>query len=134
MKKKELGIGALLLVLCIYVAWKNPRFLSAYNLQNQAQLIGMYGIFSIGMGIVIITGGIDLSVGSIFARAGSRSVDPSCRPALVVAAGGAGGDPRRRRAGDLPWISHHENPPATFHRHPLRVADLSRHGALDRQR
>jgi ribose transport system permease protein len=70
MKKKELGIGALLLVLCIYIAWKNPRFLSAYNLQNQAQLIGMYGIFSIGMGIVIITGGIDLSVGSIFALEG----------------------------------------------------------------
>jgi ribose transport system permease protein len=70
MKKKELGIGALLLVLCIYVAWRNPRFLSAYNLQNQAQLIGMYGIFSIGMGIVIITGGIDLSVGSIFALEG----------------------------------------------------------------
>ncbi len=70
MKKKELGIGALLLVLCMYVAWRNPRFLSAYNLQNQAQLIGMYGIFSIGMGIVIITGGIDLSVGSIFALQG----------------------------------------------------------------
>ena len=60
----------LLLVLCMYVAWRNPRFLSAYNLQNQAQLIGMYGIFSIGMGIVIITGGIDLSVGSIFALQG----------------------------------------------------------------
>jgi len=70
MKKKEFGIGILLLVLCIYLAWRNPRFLSAYNLQNQAQLIGMYGIFSIGMGIVIITGGIDLSVGSIFALQG----------------------------------------------------------------
>jgi ribose transport system permease protein len=70
MKKKELGIGALLLILCIYVAWRNPRFLSAYNLQNQAQLIGMYGVFGIGAGIVIITGGIDLSVGSIFALQG----------------------------------------------------------------
>ena len=27
----------------------------------------MYGIFSIGLGLVIITGGIDLSVGSVFA-------------------------------------------------------------------
>ena len=42
----------------------NPRFLSVANLQNMARLIGMYGIFSIGAGIVIITGGIDLSVGS----------------------------------------------------------------------
>jgi ribose transport system permease protein len=33
-------------------------------------LIGIYGIFSIGLGIVIITGGIDLSVGSVFALLG----------------------------------------------------------------
>ena len=30
----------------------------------------MYGIFRIGMGLVIITGGIDLSVGSVFALQG----------------------------------------------------------------
>ena len=35
-----------------------------------ARLIGMYGIFSIGMGLVIITGGIDLSIGSVFALQG----------------------------------------------------------------
>ncbi|HUO01528.1 MAG TPA: ABC transporter permease [Rhizomicrobium sp.] len=68
--KKEIGIGALLLVLCIVVAILNPRFVSVTNLRNQAQLIGMYGIFSIGAGIVIITGGIDLSVGSAFALEG----------------------------------------------------------------
>jgi ribose transport system permease protein len=68
--KKELGIGALLLVLCTAVAILNPRFLSAANLRNQAQLVGMFGVFSIGMGIVIITGGIDLSVGSVFALQG----------------------------------------------------------------
>jgi ribose transport system permease protein len=35
-----------------------------------SRLIGTFGIFSIGAGIVIITGGIDLSVGSIFALLG----------------------------------------------------------------
>jgi ribose transport system permease protein len=35
-----------------------------------ARLVGTYGIFSIGLGIVIITGGIDLSVGSVFALLG----------------------------------------------------------------
>ena len=68
--KKELGIGILLVVLCAVVAVRNPRFLSAANLQNTSRLIGMYGIFSIGMGIIIITGGIDLSVGSAFALQG----------------------------------------------------------------
>ncbi|HEY1683185.1 MAG TPA: ABC transporter permease [Tepidisphaeraceae bacterium] len=68
--KKELGIGILLIVVCALAYAKNNRFLSPYNVQNQAQIIGMYGIFSIGMGIVIITGGIDLSVGSAFALQG----------------------------------------------------------------
>jgi ribose transport system permease protein len=52
------------------VAILNPRFLAPANLQNMARLIGAYGIFSIGLGVVIITGGIDLSVGSVFALLG----------------------------------------------------------------
>src|SRR4030095_8233069 len=68
--KKALGIAILLLVLCGIGVLLNPKFLSAYNLQNTARLVGMYGIFSIGLGIVIITGGIDLSVGSVFALQG----------------------------------------------------------------
>jgi ribose transport system permease protein len=68
--KKELGIFILLVVLCVVVSVLNPRFLSPANLQNMARLIGAYGIFSIGLGLVIITGGIDLSVGSVFALLG----------------------------------------------------------------
>jgi ribose transport system permease protein len=68
--KKELGTFLLLVLLCAVVAALNPRFLAPANLQNMARLIGMYGIFSIGLGLVIITGGIDLSVGSVFALLG----------------------------------------------------------------
>ncbi|HXG54180.1 MAG TPA: ABC transporter permease [Vicinamibacterales bacterium] len=68
--KKELGIFLLLVVLCAVVAALNPRFLAPANLQNMARLIGAYGVFSIGLGIIIITGGIDLSVGSVFALLG----------------------------------------------------------------
>lgn len=68
--KKELGTFLLLVVLCVIVALLNPRFVSAANLQNMARLIGAYGIFSVGLGLVIITGGIDLSVGSVFALLG----------------------------------------------------------------
>lgn len=68
--RKELGTFILLVVLCVVVAVLNPVFLSATNLQNMARLIGIYGIFSIGVGMVIITGGIDLSVGSVFALLG----------------------------------------------------------------
>ena len=68
--RKELGIFILLLLLCVVVAAINPRFLVASNLQNISRLIGMFGILSIGAGVVIITSGIDLSVGSIMALVG----------------------------------------------------------------
>jgi ribose transport system permease protein len=68
--RKETGIFVLLVVLCIVVSLLNHRFLQLENLQNLARLVGIYGIFSIGSGIVIITGGIDLSVGSMFALLG----------------------------------------------------------------
>jgi ribose transport system permease protein len=68
--KKEAGIAALLFALCAVTAILNPKFLSPVNLTNMANIIGLFGIFSIGLGLVIITGGIDLSVGSMFALAG----------------------------------------------------------------
>ena len=68
--KKILGILLLLIVLCAVTAVLNPRFLSQANLTNMANVIGLYGVFSIGCGLVIITGGIDLSVGSMLALNG----------------------------------------------------------------
>lgn len=65
--KKETGISVLLFVLCAATTLLNPNFISAVNLTNTANQIGMYGIFSLGLGLVIITGGIDLSVGSMIA-------------------------------------------------------------------
>jgi ribose transport system permease protein len=68
--RKELGTFVLLVVLCIVLAILNPSFLDPSNLQNLARLIGIYGIFSNRLGLVVITGGIDLSVGSVFALLG----------------------------------------------------------------
>jgi ribose transport system permease protein len=68
--KKEFGISLLLVVLCVVTTILNHNFISPANLTNTANLIGMYGIFSMGAGLVIITGGIDLSVGSMLALVG----------------------------------------------------------------
>ena len=68
--RKELGIFGLLLLLCIVTSVQNPNFLRPENLQNMARLTGIYGIFSLGLSFVVITGGIDLSVGSVFALLG----------------------------------------------------------------
>lgn len=72
--KKEIGILVLLVILCAVTGFENPRFFSPVNLVNTANLIGLFGIFSIGAGIVIITSGIDLSVGSMIALNGMLSV------------------------------------------------------------
>jgi ribose transport system permease protein len=70
MNKKDLGLLLLILVVGAAVAIKNPLFLSPINLANTANLIGLFGIFAIGQAFVIITGGIDLSVGSVIALLG----------------------------------------------------------------
>lgn len=75
MFRKDLGLLILILVVGTAVAIINPRFLSPINLSNTANLIGLFGMFSIGMGFVIITGGIELSVGSIFALLGVVFID-----------------------------------------------------------
>ncbi len=68
--RKELGIFGLLVVVCVITWWRNHLFFSPDNLQDLARNIGIYGVFSIGAGMVIITAGIDLSVGSVFALEG----------------------------------------------------------------
>ena len=73
--KKDLGLLILILVVGTVVALINPRFISPINIANTANLVGLFGIFAIGQGIVIITGGIELSVGSIIALLGVIFVD-----------------------------------------------------------
>ncbi len=68
--KKELGIAILLIVLCVALTILQPTFVGAFNVSNMLKRISMYGIFSIGEGLVIITGGIDLSVGSVLGLQG----------------------------------------------------------------
>jgi ribose transport system permease protein len=73
--KKDIGLLVLILVVGTIVALINPRFLSPINISNTANLVGLFGIFAIGQGLVIITGGIELSAGSIIALLGVIFVD-----------------------------------------------------------
>ena len=68
--KKILGIFGLLVAVFV-VAWiAEPNFASSYNLQNIIRWTALFGIISIGVAFVIITGGIDLSVGSLIGLVG----------------------------------------------------------------
>lgn len=75
MTKKDLGLLILILVVGAVVAAINPRFLLPINLANTANLVGMFGISALGQAFVIMTGGIELSVGSVIALTGVLFVD-----------------------------------------------------------
>ncbi|GLS17427.1 sugar ABC transporter permease [Labrys miyagiensis] len=59
-----------LLVLMIGFAIGEPRFLTPFNLFNVMRQVSIVGLLAIGMTFVILTAGIDLSVGSLLAFAG----------------------------------------------------------------
>src|SRR6201984_3136517 len=59
-----------LVVLMNGFAVGEPRFLTPLNLFNVLRQVSIYGLLAIGMTFVILTGGIDLSVGSLVAFAG----------------------------------------------------------------
>lgn len=95
--KKVLGIAALLFVVAAMTAWRSydPEtgeyvFLSAYNLENLLQRIGLFGVLGFAAAFVIVTGGIDLSIGSVVCVAGCvlpwllKDVGLGGAPALAV--------------------------------------------------
>ena len=63
----EINIFLVLIVLIISFALINNRFISFGNITNLLRSTSIIGVVSIGMTFVIISGGIDLSVGSVLA-------------------------------------------------------------------
>ena len=63
--KKELTMLGVLIALAVITAILNPSFLGADNLRNNVRHISLISLFACGEAMVIIAGGIDLSVGSI---------------------------------------------------------------------
>lgn len=63
--KKELTMFAVMIALAIITAVLNPLFLGGDNLRNNIRHISLISLFALGEAMVIIAGGIDLSIGSI---------------------------------------------------------------------
>lgn len=65
-----ISLIASFVVLCIFFTTQSEFFLTLTNLENLAGTLAIVGIASIGMTLVLITGGVDISVGSVAALAG----------------------------------------------------------------
>jgi ribose transport system permease protein len=59
-----------LALMCLALWTSNSDFLGASNIVNTSRQISMLGILAIGIAFVIITGGIDLSIGSVVGLTG----------------------------------------------------------------
>ena len=64
---RETGIFGALVALCVALSLASPYFFTLRNVFNVLQGMSTIGIMAIGMTIVLIAGGLDLSVGSVLA-------------------------------------------------------------------
>ena len=64
-KLKTMGMLWALIVICVIAAIISPQFLKASNIVNVIRLVSINGIIAMGMTFVVLTGGVDLSVGAI---------------------------------------------------------------------
>ncbi|WP_148715419.1 ABC transporter permease [Chitinolyticbacter meiyuanensis] len=64
---QKLGPFIALLVVCVGLAFMSPDFLTVGNLMNVMRQVSINALIAFGMTLVILLGGIDLSVGSILA-------------------------------------------------------------------
>jgi ribose transport system permease protein len=84
------GLVWVLILMCVAAALISDAFLNPFNLVNVARQVALFGIVSVGMTFVILTAGIDLSVGSIVAVAAVVSamlLDDGVSVPLVILAG-----------------------------------------------
>ena len=98
--RELLPFGSLVLIICILSAWQPDSFLTLDNFLNVLRRSSVYGIIAVGMTFVLLTGGIDLSVGSVMGFIGALAAvmrEKGWRlgadVALVVDTSGSMGDP-----------------------------------------
>ena len=66
----EFGIYLVLVVMIIFLSFMSKTFFTTSNFLNILRQVSINGILAMGMTLILITGGIDLSVGSVLALAG----------------------------------------------------------------
>lgn len=85
---RQYGISTVLIVLVIFFSITTSAFLRTENLLNVTRQVAMLGISAVGMSFVILTAGIDLSVGSLMSLTNivcaKLMVEAGVHPVLAV--------------------------------------------------
>jgi len=69
-----LVMTGLLMALVVLTGWWDPNFLSPFSLRSVLRDTAIWSLFALGQAVVIISGGIDLSVGSLMAFLGVLTI------------------------------------------------------------
>jgi rhamnose transport system permease protein len=67
---RDIGLILFIVILSVFIQFRNSQFLTLSNLNNMLINACIMGILAVGMMMVIITGGIDLSIGATLALSG----------------------------------------------------------------
>jgi ribose transport system permease protein len=78
--RSEISVLIALLALCIAMSFASPYFMTLRNIVNVLRQFSLIAILAVGEGLIIITAGIDLSVGSVVGLT-------ACFGAVAAAAG-----------------------------------------------
>jgi len=70
LRAREAGVFFALFAICLFLSFATDGFLTSVNLFNVGRQISLLGIMSVGMTFVLISGEVDLSVGSTYAFCG----------------------------------------------------------------
>ena len=114
-----------LIVLFVGLSLATPHFLTETNLSSVVRQTAVINIMALGMTLVIVSGGIDLSVGSILAMAGllgTMAIAKGYPIPVGVAAGIAVG----RLLGPRQRLADHPAEDQPVHRHPGHAGDRAR--------
>jgi len=68
--RKEFSVFMALTLLCVAISFISPYFLTVKNIFNVLRQFSIIGILAVGEALIIITGGIDLSIGSLVGLSG----------------------------------------------------------------
>ena len=67
---RETGVFIALVLMGLFLSLATPYFLGVQNLLNIGRQVSLIGIMAVGMSFVLISGEVDLSIGSVYALCG----------------------------------------------------------------
>jgi rhamnose transport system permease protein len=93
---RELGLVIFIVIISMLIQFRNGEFLTPPNIRNMLTNTAILSILSVGMMMVLLTGGIDLSIGAIMAFSGMVAAltvrdNPGVIPLVLIIEGTAVG-------------------------------------------